>query len=137
MSTNSEKELLDIISFDSENEKIEFEKDVLHFMFMNHISEHMHGMKYSALAKEMDVSTSFISQLFSGDKTVGLEFLAKIQRVLRFKFKIDSIEINDETKIEGDDDNKVIRMMTFSDSTNWDTSKYKRFITNGTEVING
>ena len=136
MDTNSDKELLGIISFDSDNDKIEFEKDILHFMFMNHISEHMHGMKYSSLAKEMEVSTSFISQLFSGDKTVSLEFLAKVQRVLKFKFQVDSVAINEEQETN-DNDNKIIKMMSFSDSTNWDTSKYKRFITNGTEVING
>lgn len=97
MSTISENDLLDLISLRSESEKIEFEKEVLHAICMNEVRIHMGKMKNTELAKKAGVSPSFISQLFSGDKTVSLELLAKFQHILGFKFHITSKPNPDRT----------------------------------------
>lgn len=102
----SESDLFNLISLNSENEKVEFEKEVLHTMCMNQVRMHMGKMKNAELAKKVGVSSSFISQLFSGDKIVSLELLAKFQRVLKFKFYIESK--SDIEKVE--EDSNVIRM---------------------------
>lgn len=106
MSTISENDLLDLITLNSENDKVEFEKEVLHAMCMNQVRTHMGKMKNAELAKKIGVSSSFISQLFSGDKIVSLELLAKFQRVLKFKFYIESK--SDIEKV--DEDANVIKM---------------------------
>jgi transcriptional regulator with XRE-family HTH domain len=106
MSTILENDLLDLISLNSENDKVEFEKEVLHAMCMNQVRLHMGKMKNAELAKKIGVSSSFISQLFSGDKIVSLELLAKFQRVLKFKFYVESK--SDIEKV--DEDTNVIKM---------------------------
>jgi len=109
MSTILENDLLNIITLNGENDKIEFEKEVLHATCMNQVRIHMGKMKNAELAKKVGVSSSFISQLFSGDKIVSLELLAKFQRVLKFKFYIESK--SDIEKVE--EDTNVIKMADY------------------------
>lgn len=90
MTTISEHDLTDLLSLRNEGEKIEFGKEVLHTTCMHQVRIHMGTMKNTELARRVGVSPSFISQLFSGDKTVSLELLAKFQHILRFKFLITS-----------------------------------------------
>jgi ribosome-binding protein aMBF1 (putative translation factor) len=40
------------------------------------------------LAKKLNTSKSFITQLFYGDKLINLKTLAKIQQISNFKFRI-------------------------------------------------
>lgn len=85
MNTSKEKATSDIFQI---SDKIEFEKEILHFAFIHLVQNNMKQIKSYQLAKKVGVSSSFISQLFSGDKIVSLELLVKFQRALGFKFDV-------------------------------------------------
>lgn len=84
MSTSKRKKV-DIFKIDN---RLEFEKEVLHFAFIHHIKEHMKGMRNYQIAKKLGVSSSFVSQLFSGDKILSIELIVKFQRALGIKFEV-------------------------------------------------
>lgn len=94
-----QKELKDILSFNNEDEKLKFEIDMIHMDTMNMVADLMEKlptpMKPSELAKELGVSPSYVSQLFSGDKLINYSTLAKLQRIfnVRFKLNIKSKEV--------------------------------------------
>jgi len=91
MNTISKNSLKKIFSIKSEKEKLDFERDLIHFAFIKHIQNQMGDeMKKNQLAKKIGVSASFITQLFTGDKILNIPLLVKFQRALDFKFQIDS-----------------------------------------------
>jgi len=75
----------------TDEELLAFEGDVLHASIMQVVSAHMGDLKATELAKKIGVSDSFISQLFSGDKRVNMDLMAKFQRALNFKFEIKGV----------------------------------------------
>lgn len=85
MNTSKKKKASDIFQI---SDKLEFEKEILHFAFIHLVQNNMKQIKSYQLAKKVGVSSSFISQLFSGDKIVSLELLVKFQRALGFKFDV-------------------------------------------------
>lgn len=106
MSTNS-NDLKNILQIPSE-ERIEFEKEILHFAVMRNIQQHLGKRKYSSIASEIGVSKSFISQLFSGDKKINIDLMVKFQRALKFKFQINSLSIEEKPREEN-----VIQMFSY------------------------
>ena len=90
-------------------DKLQFEKEILHFAFIHHVQNNMKGIKSNRLAKQLGVSNSFVSQLFSGDKIASLEMLAKFQRVLHFKFDIQVLHHSKQLEVAND--GKGVRML--------------------------
>ncbi len=112
MSTTSTEKLKKILQIE-EGERLDFEKEILHFAFIEQVQYHMGDMRYSKLAEELNVSKSFVSQLFSGDKLINIDLMAKLQRILHFKFKIDSKcnFVNNEA------DNNIVPLASYSMET--------------------
>ncbi len=71
-------------------DKIELERDVLSARFLSEIQIYLdaHQLTRRELAKRTGVSASFISQLFTADKTISLEFIAKVQLAFGIQFSI-------------------------------------------------
>lgn len=80
----------DINSFDSVDEKIDFDATFISLVFISEIEKHMDkiGMKKTDLARELKTSKSYLTQLWRGDKVLNMSMIARIQFVLRVKFEI-------------------------------------------------
>ena len=107
-SNNKQKEIKErlksLLSFDDENDKLEFETSLIHLDIIDNIIELMNERGYTKarLAKELKTSKSYITQLFSGDKLVNLHLIAKLQRIFGVKFSfnwniVDEYEEYNET----------------------------------------
>lgn len=89
MTPQQEKEalrklLIEKLSPQNETEKIEFAASQIHHLIIQRIIERMEEIKMtqSELAKRMNVSKGFISQLWTGDKLINLKQLAQITHIL-------------------------------------------------------
>lgn len=93
MTMNLKDEIKDfnsIFEFASEKEATEHEARMIMYRFLSEIerkSPLKRGLK-KHLSKSINKSSSFVTQLFNGDKIVNLVTLAKFQKVLGIKFKI-------------------------------------------------
>jgi len=85
------KEFLDILLPKSDKEKLEFEAQMIHLDFIARLQELMNYKNIKSkkeLARLLDTTPSFISQLFSGEKLINLKHLTKLQRALGIKYAI-------------------------------------------------
>ncbi len=89
MTTQEKKELLrklvtEKLRPQNEKEKIEFAASQIHHLIIQRIIDRMKEVKMtqSELAKRMNVSKGFISQLWTGDKLINLKQLAQIIKIL-------------------------------------------------------
>lgn len=80
----------EILRSSSDADKLEMEQDMLQLDILEYISSELKkkGIKRSELPSMLNVTKSFISQLFSADKRLNLEHLAKFQRILDEKFMV-------------------------------------------------
>jgi len=88
---NISNEFDDIFSFSNEEEELEHDAQMLTYKFLDEIEKcYFNGPKIRKkdLAKSLGKSTSFISQLYSGDKLLNFPLLAKIQKALNINFEI-------------------------------------------------
>lgn len=85
---NLNKELKKIFAFKSQDEKDEFKSDLIHIDLIHQIYLRMKLLNISKaeLARELNTSKSFITQLFTGNKHLNLKLIAKISRILKLKF---------------------------------------------------
>ncbi|WMJ72151.1 hypothetical protein RCC89_03055 [Cytophagaceae bacterium ABcell3] len=90
---NVSKEFEDIFVFNSKEEELEFDAQVLMFKFLEGVERSFaNGPKFKKkyLAEALGKSTSFISQLYSGDKLINLLSLAKIQKSFNITFEVNA-----------------------------------------------
>lgn len=81
----------DLFTFASKKDELEHEAQMLMFRFLEELeSYHSSGQKLKKkdLAKALDKSPSFISQLYSGEKLLSLNLIAKIQKAFNISFEI-------------------------------------------------
>ena len=80
-----------ILEFDSLDEQIQFEAEMIHLDIVNEIQLLMEkrGINKSELASDLGVTKGYITQLFTGDKLLNLKTLAKLQRVFNVRFSCD------------------------------------------------
>ncbi len=86
-----QEEFRKLLEFKNDNEKLEFETEMIHLVIMKRIYNLMDemGMNKSQLAKELHTSKGYITQLFAGDKIINLKTLAKIQRIFDVNINIE------------------------------------------------
>jgi transcriptional regulator with XRE-family HTH domain len=89
MSLNKTKKLRRALRIRTQKEKNEFEVEKLQINILNEINRVLRekGWNKSILAKKLGYSKSYVSQIFSVDKLMNLEFLTKLQRVLGFRWE--------------------------------------------------
>ena len=82
-------EFEDLFAFKSKDEENEHEAKMIMFRFLSEL-EKLNGkpIKKKELAKALETSPSYITQLFRGDKLINLPTLAKIQNAFDFTFEI-------------------------------------------------
>ncbi len=103
MNTKSQNDKLqvnpweEILTPPSGKERIELDTQILAFKFLSLIEKCQDIKKVSRkeLAKRIETSPSYITQLFRGDKLPNLEILAKMSNALKFDFQI-SVSAEDE-----------------------------------------
>jgi transcriptional regulator with XRE-family HTH domain len=102
-------EFEDIFSFNSEEEELEHDAQMLTFKFLEELEKCQAGdskLKKKDLAKALEISPSFISQLYSGEKLMSFNLLAKIQKAFDISFEIkakrNSIDYSADTQIDRD-----------------------------------
>ena len=97
-------EFEDLFSFESKEEELEHEAKMIMFRFLSELEKLFPGkpIKKKELAKAINTSASFITQLYQGDKLVNLLTLAKIQEAYNLTFeikaKLNSTDYKEEIK---------------------------------------
>ena len=88
---NIKSEFDEILSFGDDNEKLSHDAMMLSLKFISEINEllqNQNKMPKKDLASLLDISPSFVSQLFNGDKKLNFDLLAKFQNILNAEFCI-------------------------------------------------
>lgn len=82
--------LSNLIGFENEEEKFEYQKEILSLKFVKVIEGFLNqnAISRKKLAKDMDYSQSYISQVFSAHKSVNMDFLVKVQNALGLPFDV-------------------------------------------------
>jgi len=80
----------DMLSFENEDEILEFKVDQLQLKTVNKILKIMktRNISQKELAEKIKTSSSYISQVFSSDKPLSLKTIVKIQEALNIKVDI-------------------------------------------------
>lgn len=83
----------DLFEFKSKDEEIEHEAKMLMVKFLSEFEKltETNPIKKKELAKALNTSPSYITQLFLGDKIINLMSLAKLQKAYNFTFEIKAI----------------------------------------------
>lgn len=82
--------LSDLLGFENEDEKFEYQKEILSLKFVKVIECFLkqNSISRKKLAEEMDYSQSYISQVFCAHKQVNMDFLVKVQNALGLPFDV-------------------------------------------------
>lgn len=131
---NINSDFEDLFSFKSKEEELEHEAKMIMFRFLSEL-EKLNGkpIKKKELAKAIETSPSFITQLYQGDKIINLPTLAKIQEAFDITFEIIAKQNNQSysSQIES-----VAKCIPFRRNNKLENSLYNKNVTpNYTHVI--
>lgn len=87
---NFQEHVHELVGFKSKEEKENFEAVTLQLDFLNVIKEELdnRGITYTDLAKAVNVSKSYISQVFYANKPLSMKLFAKILRHLEMNVEV-------------------------------------------------
>lgn len=90
-----------IFTFSSEEERIEFDAQMLMFYFLSEVDRYqeIQGITNKALAQKMNTSASYLTQLFRGHKPLNFATIAKMQIALGIKFDVVARPIGNEVPV--------------------------------------
>lgn len=90
MKTFEVNALSNLIGFENEEEKFEFQKEILSLKFVKVIENYLNQNKISKkdFAKSTGYSQSYVSQVFCAHKYVNMDFLVKSQNALELPFDV-------------------------------------------------
>jgi len=85
---NIENRLKKLLKIKNKNEKDQLITEMIHLKFMNELALLMDqkSINKSQLAKELNVSKSYITQLFTADKILNLKLISQIQDAFNITF---------------------------------------------------
>jgi DNA-directed RNA polymerase subunit F len=83
-----EQEFRQLLRFRDDQERLEFEAEMIHLCLMDHIRTIMkeHEMNITKLAEVLNTTEGEIHQLFSGERLMNLILLAQFQRIFHIQF---------------------------------------------------
>lgn len=92
-------EFEDLFSFQSKEEKIEHDAQMISYRFLSEVEKvcEEKKIKKKDLAETLGTSRSYITQLFRGNKQVNTYILAKLEDALDISFEINA-KLNEDTK---------------------------------------
>ena len=101
MKESLKKDFENLLSFQSKEEELDFQADLLAMQFLGLVDQEMerNNISKKALAEKIGTSASFITQLFRGDKRPNWSMLAKMAQTLDIQFKVMTDEMI-HTKID-------------------------------------
>lgn len=81
--TDFSRQLTEFLAFRDDEERIEFQAELLHLELMDQIQEMMdtRGWNKADLAKHLGTSKSYITQLFTADKLLNLKMIVKLRKL--------------------------------------------------------
>ena len=85
------KDFENLFDFQDEKDELDHEAHMIMFRFLSELEEFNNSgknFKKTELASKLDVSPSYITQLFNGDKLLNFTMLAKIQKAFNITFEI-------------------------------------------------
>jgi len=115
-------EFADLFEFSSEKNEEKHEARMIMYRFLSEIerlSATKRGLK-KKLATGTGKSSSFITQLFNGDKLVNLLTIAKFQKILGIKFKITAYPTDEFDYACNSSDNEMVKhIFIFKDQSKY------------------
>ena len=89
-SKKTKKEFQDLLRFSTDTERIEHRSKMIMFNFLHIVELEMEKRRMTKkdLANELKTSASFITQLFTGTKTINLLTIAKLEEIFDISFQI-------------------------------------------------
>lgn len=95
-------EFSDLFSHISEKEELEHESKMIMFRFLSEFEKLFANNlpRKKDIAKSLNTSPSFITQLFRGDKLVNLLSLAKLQKAFGFQYEIKAVKVTQDYQQE-------------------------------------
>lgn len=88
------EEFIELLSFKGKEDELEHNAIMISFAFLSEVAKVLdeRKIKRTELAKTLETSKSYITQLFRGNKIVNAKMLAKLQYALNIQFKIEAIK---------------------------------------------
>lgn len=94
----------DIMAFESEEEEIKHESQMLMFSFLSEVEKYqtLQDINKKKLSQKIKTSASYLTQLFRGNKPLNFETIAKMQKALNISFhvyarpNIDEMVVNED-----------------------------------------
>ena len=85
-----QQQMKEILSFKNDRERLQFEAEIINLDIMHKIQCLMdeHSINKTELARRLNTSKGYITQLFTADKLINLKTLAKLQRIFQVKFDL-------------------------------------------------
>lgn len=126
---NISKGYEDLFSFRNEKEELDFEAHMIMFRFLSEvekISSDHRILKNKDLAAKLSVSSSYITQLFNGNKLLNFTMLAKIQKAYNITFEIRARK-NDTSLSIGSTKNKT-KTALYAKQLSEDKTDYKKTV---------
>lgn len=98
---NIQERLDNALEFKNEEELDLFEFDKIQLDIIAQLEDYMEVNKIqkSDIAKALNTSKSYITQLFTGDKILNLKTLAKLQRKFNIKFKVSLFDLRNDRSL--------------------------------------
>jgi len=103
MNTKSKKikqEFEDLLGFQTNEEQIEHRSKMIMFNFLDIVEKEMIAkqMNKKQLAEKLNTSASFVTQLFTGTKTINLLTIAKLEEIFDIKFQVTKAQVKTKKK---------------------------------------
>lgn len=120
-----EETLRTLLSFNDEEEKLDFEIDKINLSIISKVDTLMKKNKMTKkdLADKLGTSKSYITQLFNGDKVINLKILAKLQLIFDISFNL-SIEENNKYNDLGYFEMYGLKTSSFNFNENINTNEW-------------
>lgn len=113
-----------LFSFENKEEELEHEAKMIMFRFLSELEKLNHGrpIKKKELAKAIETSASYVTQLYQGDKLINLLTLAKIQDAydLTFEIKAKANTENYKEEVEQNYQGFVLQNSWVDENSYWD-----------------
>jgi ribosome-binding protein aMBF1 (putative translation factor) len=91
LTKRNEKRLKELLKFRNEDDKINYLTEALHLDIIAEIEKLMEkkGVTKAGLAKKLNTSKSYITQLFIADKILNLKTIVKLEKIFKAKLKFE------------------------------------------------
>lgn len=86
--TQMSEELKELLEFKSEEERLDFEADMIQLDIMDEVRKITDGMSEKEATEKIGITKTMLSRLKTCESTLTIEHMAKIQRSFKIKFKI-------------------------------------------------